>query len=125
MPGILVDDETSSEDILTDAELCRRVLDAVQLRIVGPGIGDDIEPELLVGVPGFLPLVDREAAGLAHTSLQPQHLLDLAVIRGKHPRCLRHHPLHPPGVLYQFQNLLAALGRFDRLSGRQPAQRRD
>ncbi len=41
----------------------RRVLDAVQLWRISGCLGDDVEPELVVEVAGFLPLVGREADG--------------------------------------------------------------
>jgi len=40
-----VDDEAGSEDILVHLEVRRRVLDAVQMRIFGGGVGDDVQPE--------------------------------------------------------------------------------
>jgi len=45
-----VDDETGGEDVLVYSEVRRRVLDAVQMRILGASIGDDVQPELVVGV---------------------------------------------------------------------------
>jgi len=60
-PRVFIDDVSGRHDILTHAEACRRVLDAVQLRYVGFHIGDDVEPELVVEVARFLSLVGREA----------------------------------------------------------------
>jgi len=45
-----VDDEAGGEDVLVYSEVRRRVLDAVQMPILGASIGDDVQPELVVGV---------------------------------------------------------------------------
>jgi len=60
-PILFVNDEPGGKDILVQPEARRRVLDAVQLRRVAGCLGDDVQPELVVEVARFLPLVGREA----------------------------------------------------------------
>ena len=59
-PLLFWNNEPRSENVLTQLELRCRVLNVLQLRRVGRSLGDDVEPELVAKVPGFLPLVSRE-----------------------------------------------------------------
>ena len=49
-----MNDKSGGEDILPLPEVGGRVLDLVELRLIGPRLGHHVEPEFLPEVPRFL-----------------------------------------------------------------------